>query len=171
MTTSTTSTTTRKYTRDLTMWLQLGDVDGARIGQIVAEVESYVAESGEPPETAFGPAKAYAAQFGDTRDRWQLSSRTVATTLAAALGGYVLADGFFHLLVSEDYSGIPAWVVMLGGAAVLLAVFLVVPDNAVIDPRRGRPRRTRAVLLAGVGVMFLVLLGLIWVLSLLVPGT
>lgn len=166
-----TSTTTRKYVRDLTMWLQLRDVDGARIGQIVAEVESHVAESGEPPATAFGPAKAYAAQFGDKRDRWKLSPRTVATTLAAGAGGWFLADGFVHLLTGEDRYGFPAWAVMLAGAAVLLGTFLLVPDNAVVDPRRGRPRQTRLVLLAGVTVMLLVLLGLIWFAMQFASGT
>jgi len=169
MTTSSVTTTTRKYRRDLVMWLQLRDVDGARIGQIVAEVESHVAESGESPEVAFGPAKAYAAQFGDTRDRWKVRPRSVATTLAAAAGGWFLADGFFTMLVGEDDAGIPAWLVMLAGALVLVAVFLVVPDNSVIDPRRGgRPRHTRTVLLAGTGAMFAGLLGVLWLLNLLV---
>lgn len=160
--------TTRKYTRDLTLWLQMRDVDGARIGQIVAEVESHVAESGEPPEQAFGPPKAYAAQFGEVPGRWRWNPRTVVTTLAAALGGWFLADGFFHLLVGRDYSGVPAWLVMLGGAALLLVVFLVVPDNFVVDPRRDGPQPTRLARLAQISAMFAGLLGLIWVLTLFV---
>lgn len=163
------TSTTRAYVRDLTTWLQLRDVDGVRIGQIVAEVESHVAESGEPAQVAFGPARSYAKQFGRPRDRWRLSPATVATTVAAAGGGWLLAEGFFHLLIGERYAGVPAWIVALGGALVLLAVFLVVPNNIVVDPRRGaRPGRARATLLATVGVMVAGLLGLMWVLSLFV---
>lgn len=161
--------TTRSYVRDLTIWLQLRDVHGVRIGQIVAEVESHVAESGEPAEVAFGPARTYARQFGQPRDRWRVSPATMATTVAAAGGGWLLAEGFFHLLIGERYAGVPAWVVALGGAVVLLAVFLIVPNNIVIDPRRAaRPGRARATLLATVGVLIAVLLGLMWVLSLFV---
>jgi hypothetical protein len=166
---TTRTSTTRAYVRDLTMWLQLRDVDGVRIGQIVAEVESHVAESGEPAEVAFGPARSYAKQFGRSRDRWRVSPATVATTVAAAGGGWLLAQGFFHLLIGQPYAGVPAWVVTLGGAVVLLAVFLVVPNNMVIDPRRtARPGHARATLLASVGVMMAVLLGLLWLLSLFV---
>ena len=34
-----------------------------RIGEIVAEVESHVADTGEDPREAFGPAREYAAGF------------------------------------------------------------------------------------------------------------
>ncbi len=48
----------------------------------------------------------------------------------------------------------------------LPAVFLVVPSNIVVDPRRSaRPGRSRATLLATLGVMLAVPLALMWLLS------
>ncbi|WP_375431171.1 hypothetical protein [uncultured Friedmanniella sp.] len=161
---------TRRYTRDLTMWLQLRDVDGARIGQIVAEVESHAAEAGEPPEQAFGPARAYASQFGEQRPRRLLSPSNVLIALVGGLGGWLLASGFLHVLEGERYLGLPGWLVMLGGAAVLAGLFWLLPANFVVDPRRGPRRGGRAAMGAQIALMFAGLLGLIWVLALFARG-
>jgi hypothetical protein len=163
-----TTSTTSRYVRDLVYRLQLRDVEGARIGEIVAEVESHLAESGERPDVAFGPAREYAAQFGPEPAPWWRDPRTVAMAVTAGVGGWLLAGGFFALVFGTGYLGLPAWLVLVAGVLLELAVCLLVPLNPVVDPRRRRPGHFRlaaaAVTLAG----YAALLGLGWLLSLLV---
>jgi hypothetical protein len=53
----------KEYTRALTIQLRLREIPGLMIGQIVAEVESHVRETGEDPVEAFGQPGSYSAQF------------------------------------------------------------------------------------------------------------
>ena len=55
---------TETHRRELVQALRLHDVPPERIGEIVAEVESHVADTGEDPREAFGPARDYAAGHG-----------------------------------------------------------------------------------------------------------
>lgn len=57
-------TTVKKYTRQLIFGLRLRDIPGDVIGDALAQVESHVANTGEDPVAAFGPAREYAATFG-----------------------------------------------------------------------------------------------------------
>lgn len=162
----TTSIDTRRYTQSLTTWLQLREVDGERIGEIVAEVEAHVAESGEDADAAFGPARHYAAQFGSAPRRWGLSSRSVLTAAASGIGGLLLADGFFALVLGGGaIFRLPGWLALGLGLGVLVVTFLRVPVNTVVDPRRpGRPEHPRAALLLVVAVSFAAILALGWLL-------
>lgn len=49
-----------RWRDELVLTLRLRDVSGAQIGDAVAHVESYCAESGESAEEAFGDARTYA---------------------------------------------------------------------------------------------------------------
>lgn len=60
-------TSLKDYTQALTVQLRLRDVPGRAIGQIVAEVESHVRETGEDPVEAFGQPGSYSAQFAGRR--------------------------------------------------------------------------------------------------------
>ena len=51
---------TESYLAQLTLELRRRDVPGPRIGEVIAEIEAHVAESGEPPTEAFGAPPAYA---------------------------------------------------------------------------------------------------------------
>ena len=51
------------YLSELTAQLQLRGVGDQRIGDIVAEVENHLNESGEEPVDAFGPADQYAEKM------------------------------------------------------------------------------------------------------------
>ena len=164
-----TTTTTRRYTQSLTTWLQLREVDGQRIGEIVAEVEAHVAESGEDPETAFGPARRYAEQFGTPPQRWGSGRRGLLVAAVSGLGGWLLADGFSTLALGGGTTlGLPGWLALVLGLALLTAVFLRLPVNAVVDPRRPQRRgHPKAVLLAVVAGSFAAILGLAWLLVVL----
>ena len=50
----TTRTDDQRYLTELTYALQLQKLSGARIGEILAEVEVHVAQSGESARNAFG---------------------------------------------------------------------------------------------------------------------
>jgi hypothetical protein len=60
---------TGTYRRELVQALRLHDVPPERIGEIVAEVESHVADTGEDPREAFGPARDHAAGSSGPRSR------------------------------------------------------------------------------------------------------
>ena len=60
-------TTIEKYTQQLTFALRLRDVPGEVIGDAIAQVESHVADTGEGPREEFGPAREYAATFGERK--------------------------------------------------------------------------------------------------------
>jgi hypothetical protein len=60
---------TDTYLNRLVLALRMRDVPGERIGQVVAEVEAHVAESGEAPAEAFGSAEEYADRVSAVLDR------------------------------------------------------------------------------------------------------
>ncbi|MET9343291.1 hypothetical protein [Nonomuraea sp. NPDC003804] len=77
----------RKYREELTLALRLRDISGVRVGEVLAEVEAHVAETGEDPTTAFGTPKEYAATIAE-----QLDTRSgKPSPLHQAVGG--LATG------------------------------------------------------------------------------
>ena len=166
------TTDTATYRRDLVLALRARHVPGDRIGEIVAEVESHVAETGEHPVEAFGPPKDYAASIAPTTR----GSRVVlwALTLSGLAVGWLVATSVFDLAVGDAKglpAGVPAWVALL--VAVLLwipAVLVQMRRNArVRDPRTGEwitpsPRWVPVVM----GGFLLVLGGAVWLLTLLV---
>lgn len=155
-----TTPATKKYVTDLQMWLQLRNVPGERIGEITAEVEAHMAESGESAAEAFGPARQYAKQFGVSGVR-AYRARTVVTTLVAAVGGFITADAFFSLLMGQPYAGFPAGWGFAFGLVLLLGIFTIIPINVIVDPRtKKRLKHPRLAVLGTTAVIFGVVLGL-----------
>jgi hypothetical protein len=73
-----------KWRESLLVELRLRDIPGPRIGEIMAEVDTHCADSGESPQDAFGDPATYARSFdgppaGNPR-------RIVGTAARAALG-------------------------------------------------------------------------------------
>jgi hypothetical protein len=126
------------YRRELILALRMREVPGDRIGEIVAEVESHLADTGEDPREAFGPAKEYAASVsGRPRVRWGWADALIA--VAAGAAGWLVAGGVLALVSGDPLGPLPAW------AAIALGVALAVPTvrhvrrsaSAVLDPRTG----------------------------------
>ncbi|MGY1844483.1 hypothetical protein [Modestobacter sp. SYSU DS0875] len=166
---------------DALLWrLRMREVPGTRIGEVLAEVQSHVAETGEHPREAFGPAKEYADRVADalgaappaTIWRTALAGLTwwdLVETVVLGLAAYLLADGLWALTAGESAAlGLPAWAVCLVAAPVLAASVARTVVTArreargdeVVDPRTGAnmvplPRWTVAVLF-GVPVLALV---------------
>lgn len=127
-----------EYRQSLISILRLKDVPGDRIGQIVAEVESHIAETGEDPIEAFGRPRAYAAQLADERrpePRWY----TAATALAAGVAGWLIAQGALGLLLGEHYLGRSGLLWLTIGVLIAIPVAIKVHRGStpVRDPRTG----------------------------------
>ncbi|SDR16300.1 HAAS signaling domain-containing protein [Actinopolyspora saharensis] len=60
-----TAESSEKYRNELMFALRVRDVPGDRIGDVLAEVETHVAESGEDPVEAFGTPGEYAARVAE----------------------------------------------------------------------------------------------------------
>ncbi|WP_448641673.1 hypothetical protein [Geodermatophilus sp. URMC 63] len=146
----------RAWCDDLLLALRLREVPGARIGEVLAEVHSHVAETGEAPAEAFGPAEDYADRIADalglSRVRtWTLLFRGLGRgeLLVAVLGAaafFLLGDGLWSLGAgSAGVLGLPGGVqtavaVVLVAAVAALCVRASRRDDgtdAVIDPRTG----------------------------------
>jgi hypothetical protein len=161
-------TNDKRYLSDLTTALRLRNISGARIGEIVAEIEVHTAESGESAVEAFGPAKEYSRQFEPTADerasrRWGPVAWVCLVT--AALGGWLLAGGVTSGMSGETELGLPGWWAAVIGAVILLGTFCFVPVDAIIDPRRPNAQRFGRGWLIGMvalsaAVVVLILIGL-----------
>jgi hypothetical protein len=173
--------TEQAWCDDLLLRLRLLDVPGPRIGEVLAEVQSHVAETGEHPRQAFGTPKEYAgevaAALGMTRQgalrtlRRGLRWPDLVIALVTGLAAFALASGLWSLGAGEASSfGLPAWAVTAVGALVLAACtarsVLSARDgrsaDPVLDPRTGADMapftRRQVALLAGLPVLFLAMM-------------
>src|SRR5699024_8767497 len=109
-----------KYQRSLLVELHRRDVPGPRIGDILAEVDSHVAETGETPNDAFGPPKKYAATIAGQRlQRGNRTLRIILLAVSGAATGFLLATAIAGLVAGESRYGVPSWLPLVIG--VLLA--------------------------------------------------
>ena len=148
------TTELQDYRSALLLALRLRDVPGPRIAETLAEVHSHVAETGENPEAAFGPASTYAEQLSQalqptTPHGWRLwlTGFTGAHALIALLslsGCWLLADGLFSLGARRASSlGLGAFTVVLLGAGLLVVMLRLIlrsvreHADTVVDPRDG----------------------------------
>lgn len=152
-----------RYVDNLIFALRMRNVPGERIGEIVAELEAHIAESGEDPADAFGKPREYArtwAREAGHRSSWPERIRSVLGVVAAGLGGALLGVGGVRTSIGETVWGYHAIVAVLVGL-VLFAVpaFSLPKSDRVIDPRTGRePERIRragrrAMLVTGIAVV------------------
>lgn len=104
-----TTATNKKWLDELTLELRLNDASGKQIGDALATVEEFLADSGQSPAEAFGTPRSYAAQLSaaagppvkaDLRPRVISSTASLMVFLAfsAALtpwlaGGQLLVGG------------------------------------------------------------------------------
>ena len=130
-------TSLKEYTKALTVQLRLRDVPGRAIGQIVAEVESHVRETGEDPIEAFGQPGSYSAQFAGRRrsvgGRGWLSLADVQTDVTftmAMVGAFVLLNGVLNL---GEIVNVTAKVVSWVAPIVIYALVVGRIDIAVAD--------------------------------------
>lgn len=123
------------YLDNLLLQLRLRDVPGDRIGQILAEVQTYVADTGLDPVHAFGKPGAYAATYDAAASvsrpsRGWLRDLGVAVVSATACSAVVV--GVLQLTGSVDVTArlLGVW---LATAAVGMVVF-----HGVLGPLMAR---------------------------------
>lgn len=97
------------YTQALTIQLRLRQASGSTIGQIVAEVESHVRETGEDPVEAFGQPGIYSARC--TGDRASRGRRVRSGLLDAAMPTVAIAGA---LMMLESLSSLTGVVIVTG---------------------------------------------------------
>lgn len=112
------------YRQALMLALRLKDVPGDRIGEILAEVESHVSDTGEDPTEAFGPPREYAAALtaGQTREPWWSILNSV---VPAGIAGWLVAQGSLDLLLGETSLGQPGWLWLTLGLLIGIPVSCV----------------------------------------------
>ena len=132
---------TQRYTRALMLALRVRHVSSERIGEVVAEVESHVAETGEDPREAFGTPQQYAVAVAGRR-----VAEDSSTWLAIVLGGasgWMLTQVVFAIVNGEaEVYGQATWLaaveaLALAGGAAFAAQRLYRP---VVDPRTSARR-------------------------------
>jgi hypothetical protein len=137
---------TQTYVDRLVLALRMRDVPGERIGQVIAEVEAHVAESGEAPSEAFGSAEEYADRVSAALDQ------TAAPGYRRALRGTLIAWplALAAMLVTDGVAGLAFGnrVELTAGKLVLYA--LLPPAAAFLVQLVGR--RERPSWLTGLGV-------------------
>ncbi|KQR10288.1 hypothetical protein [Cellulomonas sp. Leaf334] len=113
------ATIPQRWRDELVLALRMRDVPGPRIGEILAEVDEYCADSGLDAETAFGTPTAYAesvaAADGRTRPGVREDLRTTGRTLVGFLGLVVVMA-----CVVDDGPDLAITVGWLVGLAVVL---------------------------------------------------
>ena len=129
-------TSLKDYTEELTTQLRLRKVPGKVTGQIVAEVESHVRETGEDPVEVFGQPGNYSAQYSRGRKPggrigWS-TLRAGAATTGAVGGGLMLIEGVLNRtgVVRVKANMLLSWVAVgLMFALVVRRVDLVMADR------------------------------------------
>jgi hypothetical protein len=113
-----------EYSEDLRDALELRGVPDEAVTQIVREVESHVAESGEDPAVAFGQPRDYADNFAPRSRLVHFWALVISSVMLAGGGAYVLISGVFGLLLSSaTLWGMPPWFRILLGVAGIGAFF------------------------------------------------
>jgi hypothetical protein len=109
---------TNPYVRDLVVALRARDVPGPRIGEVIAEVEAHLAESGETPTDAFGPPEEYATAIATTippdPDRPRRLRSNVLTwlcTYAVSFGAILAGAGLGALAIGHPLGLTVNWAV------------------------------------------------------------
>ncbi|MDO4242206.1 MAG: hypothetical protein Q4C85_00315 [Actinomyces sp.] len=149
------------YVDELILQLRLLGVPGDRVGQVLAETESHLAESGEDPIETFGPPRDYARELaaheGVTLPRVSRSNNVliqllfsmsprmwvafVAGLAVVGVGAGIGLGGLLNVTMGEPVPfGLSPWVALLIGVAVVVGWVVVMHrlSDPIIDPRSGR---------------------------------
>lgn len=129
-----TETPQEEYAAELTEILELRGVPAAAAAQIVREVQSHIADSGEDPVAVFGTPSQYADNFTPKFRMTRLWMLIISSVILTAGGGYVLISGVFGLQsTAHELWGLPPWMRIAVGAvgiASFIALVLIVGARA-----------------------------------------
>ena len=129
--------THEQYASDLAEALDVRDVPAEAARQIVREVQSHLAESGEDPVEAFGPVSRYADQFAPRSREQEVVWFAVAAAALGFCGAFLIISGVFGLLdETATLWGLSPWVRLTAGIALVLTFVGLVIGIAVRSRRR-----------------------------------
>ncbi|MCI2419025.1 hypothetical protein MOQ72_16395 [Saccharopolyspora sp. K220] len=154
----------KKYHDELLYALRVHEISGERIGEVLAEVEAHVAETGEDPIQAFGQPREYAAQVVAQLDRrtGKLSTLDMMMSGVAILVLAVIGSTFFLDGVFDETSAIPYTLREVVG---LSAVLVLGATGGLLLTRAVTAAAGTAVYaITGIGIIVLMLLSQ-WVIS------
>lgn len=97
---------TPEWADEFLLELRMRDVPGPRIGDLLAEVESHCADSGDDPTTAFGDPRTYAATVAGAEaeggPRWRGAAPAIGRGLAILLGAILVLTAGAAIRTGED---------------------------------------------------------------------
>lgn len=138
--------------------LRKREVPNVDIGDILLEVASHVADTGDSPHDAFGDPTAYAiiradslapTPPGEKPDKPFDPIQAVKLFVIPYAGAYALA--WAALSLGRGQTGWLSWAGLVVGLVMVLSTFITVPIDVVRDPRTDDPmlddpRRTRVLM-------------------------
>lgn len=149
-----------RYLQQLSWELSERGLSGSRIGQVLAEVDEHVTDSGEDPATTFGPPDQYAAQIATavrtpSHQPSPPMTRKLLTGLLSATGTLLAVEGIVALIHSHPAP------LTLGVLAAAVAVPLLQGGSGPLV-RRPAPVGCIAGLIAQVGGLLALAAVLVW---------
>lgn len=135
----------QKYRDELLIALRMHEISGARVGDVLAEVETHLAESGEDPVEAFGTPREYAARVAAQLDG-DPAKQSRPAVLGGALGTAALTLFGLEFFVDGFRGPVPVVLADLVGAVWMLLLIVVAVGAAF---RAGTALRGRRWYLAG----------------------
>jgi hypothetical protein len=114
----------KKYREDLLLALRLHDISGVRVGDVLAEVEAHVAETGEDPTAAFGTPKEYAAKVAAQLDAESGKPSTLQNVTGALTTGALVYVGLGLLVdgLRADGSTVPVTMAYLASGIIFIGL-------------------------------------------------
>ena len=147
---SSASSTREGWLRDFALLLRLRGLDGARIGDALAEVESHCDDSGQEPKEAFGEPADYAASLHlPTTKPTNWTTKVILPVLGLVIGTNLALGAVLH------WSG---GVAITVGAVASIAVF--VAFVALLIGYFGKVVTSRGALIAWFGAGFVLMVAL-----------
>jgi hypothetical protein len=111
-----------KYLARLGFWLRAGGTHSARTVSVLADVRTHLADSGENPYEAFGPARSYAKQFSEGSSwSWPRRAAGVVALVATVASCYSAANDIAYLRTQRPlWWTAPQWIVVVATVLLLL---------------------------------------------------
>lgn len=115
-----------RWQRDVALLLRHRGADGARIGDVLAEVEAHCADSGQTPREAFGEPADYAASLHlPTTKPTNWTTTVILPVLGLVIGINLTLRAVLHWSsgVAISVGDVASMVVFIGFAALLIGFF------------------------------------------------
>ena len=115
---------------------------GNQIGDVLKEIQSYIDETGESPEEAFGDPKVYARDRSIAPQRRPIGWREPRTILQFAgiiIAGCLMVGGSILIMLGRTWPfDIPATSGVVAGSLLIILISMATPRGGIRDPQTGQ---------------------------------